>query len=135
MDVPAVATAAISVLSPYLSEIGKSLAQEAGKQLPRKITELYNAIREKFKGDDYAEQTLARAENKPDSRSRLEALKGVLMEKMETDSDFAAIIYRLTLSGTPEEGRIFQQMNVTGTVGNAFQIGRINGGHVVGHKE
>jgi len=54
-----------------------------------KMVDFCQAVANKFKGDSYAEQTLARAKEMPESEDRQMALKGILAEKMKDDSGFA----------------------------------------------
>jgi hypothetical protein len=54
----------------------------------------YNHL-EKFKGDSYAEETLARAKEMPESEDRQSALKGILTEKMKSDLVFGDEIKNL----------------------------------------
>jgi hypothetical protein len=59
------------------------------------VGELCLAVVNKFKGDSYAEQTLARAHEKPEAEGRQSALKEVLAEKIEADPDFAEKVQKL----------------------------------------
>lgn len=95
MDVQALATAAMAILSPYLAQAGEAFAKKAGEKLAEKAGAVYQAIKEKFKGDSYAEETLARVEEKPESEGRQAALKEVLAEKLGEDADFAEVVGRL----------------------------------------
>jgi hypothetical protein len=95
MPIEPVAAAAISILMPYLSEAGKGFAQKFGENLAEKAGKLYQAIKSKFTGDAYAEQTLGRVEEKPDSEGRQSTLEQVLVEKLQEDSDFARLLQRL----------------------------------------
>lgn len=95
MDVQAITTAAVALLSSYLAQVGEAFVKKAGEKLAEKAGALYQAIKEKFKGDAYAEQTLVRAEEKPETEGRQIALQEVLAEKMESDPDFAEMVRRL----------------------------------------
>jgi hypothetical protein len=87
--------AALGLLTPYLAKTGEGFATRAGAILADKAAALYQALKDKFKDDPYAEQTLARVEEKPESEERQAALKGVLAEKIEDDPDFAGTVRRL----------------------------------------
>ena len=95
MDIQAIAVAAIALLGPYLARAGEAFAKETGEKLAKKVGALYQVIKKKFKDDAYAEQTLARTEEKPEPEGRQIALKTVLAEKMEEDTDFAETVWRL----------------------------------------
>jgi hypothetical protein len=95
MDIQALAVAATALLGPYLAKAGEAFAEKAGEKLGEKAGTLYQAIKGKFKGDAYAEQTLARAEERPEAKGRQATLQEVLAEKMEEDADFAEMVRRL----------------------------------------
>ena len=95
MDAQTIATAAMALLSPYLAKAGEAFAKEAGEKLAEKASALYRAVKAKFKGDTYAEQTLTRVEEKPEAKGRQVALQEVLAEKLEEDPDFAETVRRL----------------------------------------
>jgi hypothetical protein len=95
MDIQAISTAAIALLSPYLAKAGEAFAKEAGEKLAEKVGALYQAVKSKFKGDAYAEQTLTRIEEKPEATGRQAAFQEVLVEKLEEDPDFAEVVRRL----------------------------------------
>lgn len=95
MPIETVAAAAISILVPYLSEAGKGFAKKFGEKMAEKAGDLYQAIKNKFAGDAYAEQTLGRVEEKPDSETRKSTLEEVLAEKLQEDTDFAQLLQRL----------------------------------------
>lgn len=50
---------------------------------------------DKFKGDSDAEETLALAQKRPDSKGQQSALEEILAEKLKSDPDFAAKVQRL----------------------------------------
>ena len=119
MDVQVMATAAMALLSPYLAKAGEAFAKEAGEKLVEKASALYQAVKKKLKGDPYAEQTLARAEEKPASEGRQAALKDVLTEKMEEDADFAATVRQLV-----EEAKAADTRNVIAWGERSVAVGR-----------
>jgi len=60
-----------------------------------KIVDFCTDVANKFRGDSYAEQTLTRAQEMPESEDRQMALKGILAEKMKDDPDFAEVVKKL----------------------------------------
>jgi hypothetical protein len=78
-----------------LAKGAEALAKTAGDKIGGLIGDLCQSVAYKFKGDSYAEQTLARAKEKPDSKATLGVLQEVLAEKMEKDADFAEKIQKL----------------------------------------
>jgi len=91
-QVASATTAILTPLLPYLIRASEKTAEEIGKQLGvavwEKAKSLYEAIRAKFAGDAYAEETLRRAAEKPADEGRRSALQSVLTEKAEADHDF-----------------------------------------------
>ena len=67
----------------------EGFVQRAGERLFERIEETIENVKQKLKGDAYAEQTLERAVEKPESEGRRAALQEVLTEKMEEDYAFA----------------------------------------------
>jgi hypothetical protein len=90
-----VAATAIAFLAPYLVKAGESLAEKAGEAVAEKVGALYHAIKGKFAGDSYAEQTLLRLEESPGIEGRQSALETLLNEKMEEDPTFAKRVRQL----------------------------------------
>ena len=84
-----------AIVAPYLAKGAEALAKTAGEKIGGIVGDLAQAVANKFKGDSYAEQTLERAREKPESKERENALKGVLAEKLEEDPDFAEELRRL----------------------------------------
>ncbi len=132
MDIQTVATTTLILLSPYLSKAGEAIAENLGEKLAEKVSGLYQTLQEKFRGDDYAEQTLARLEGKPESEGRQAALKEVLIEKMEADPDFAEQLRQLVEESKQVGGGdiISQHLNISGKAGDIFQIGKMGGGDI-----
>lgn len=95
MDIQAIAIAATGLLGPYLAKASEAFAKQAGEIMMEKVGALYQAIKQKFQGDDYAEKTLARVEQKPDSETRMATLQEVLTEKLEEDEAFSKLLQQL----------------------------------------
>ena len=91
MDIGTIAAAATPILIKGL----ETFSQKFGEKAAEEMGELYQKIRAKFLGDPYAEQTLARAKQMPESKGRQAALEEVLAEKMNEDPDFAENVRRL----------------------------------------
>jgi len=84
-----IAAAVIALLSPYLAEAGKSIANKAGDATLEGVKALHDAIRRRFRGDDFASKTLDRAEEQPESEARKQSLAEVLDEMVKADPAFA----------------------------------------------
>ena len=122
-----------SVAVPYLAMGADAFSKNIGEKLAGKIGELCQTVVNKFKDDSYAEQTLARAREKPASEDRQTALKAILAEKMESDQNFSQKVTELIEKVQKEQGStrtIFNQQgqtilgsqtNISGNVqGNVF---------------
>ena len=119
-----VSIAAIATL--YLVKGAEALAKTAGEKIGGIVGDLAQAVANKFKGDSYAEQTLARAQEEPDSMARLGALQAVLAEKMKNDPNFVETILRLVDALQKESaGTIFDQRGQT-VHGNQTNIREAN---------
>ncbi len=105
-----VAGSAVALLAPYLAEAGKAGAKKAGEAAWGKARQLVQLIQNKFAGQPYAEQTLERLKEKPDSPGRRTALTNLLAEEMETDSDFAASVTRIVRSITTRKTEVRQDV-------------------------
>lgn len=68
----------VAAAAPFLIKGAESFSKIAGEKLAEKVGKLCKTIETKFKGDSYAEETLARAKDKPESEERQAALKGGL---------------------------------------------------------
>ena len=90
---------------------------------------LFDAIKKKFKDDPYAERALRRLEEKPESKDRQASVKDVLVEQMEKDDAFAAVVKRLVEVAEKANsrgslvvgGNIGESVIVTGN-GNVIQV-------------
>ncbi|MCX6677823.1 MAG: hypothetical protein NTU95_07765 [Methanothrix sp.] len=113
----------------------EAFTKTAGEKLGGKILELCQSVVDKFKGDSYAEQTLARAKEMPESEDRQSALKGILTEKMNADLDFAGEIKKLLdemQKGAASTQTTFDQRGQT--VGTQTNIGNVQGSVNIGTK-
>jgi hypothetical protein len=92
----------------------------------------------KFKGDSDAEETLALAQKKPDSKGRQSALEEVLAEKLEADLDFAEKLQKLvdevqngasTRTAFDQRGQTVHgaQTNIAGNVSGPVLSGNFSG--------
>lgn len=56
------------LVAPYVAKGLDALTKSAGEKMGGVIGDLCQSVADKFKGDSYAEQTLSRAKEIPDSR-------------------------------------------------------------------
>jgi hypothetical protein len=123
-----IATSAVTLLVPYLVKGGESIAEKAGEAVWEKLTTLYQAIRNKLNSDkdDFAQQSLARLEQKPDLEARQRSLVDVLTEKIESDAEFAKLLSRLTQETTQDQsvGQFVTSVFGQAQVGKIINIGQ-----------
>ena len=119
--VETIAAQIVSLIVPYFARAGKVVVENV-------VSKTLEAIRQKFKGDDYAEQTLKRLEAKPDDESRAGALRMMLEEKMRSDRKFASILEQFAKQIEQPVGDVINQnITVTGgskVGGNITQTGK-----------
>jgi hypothetical protein len=115
-----------AIAAPFVAKGAEVFSKTAGEKFGGLVGDLCQAVIKKFKGDTYAEQTLARANEKPESEERQGALKGVLAEKMKDDPDFAEKVQKLVQDVQKEHARtVFDQRGQT-VHGSQTNIGEIN---------
>ena len=124
-----------ALATPFLAKGAESFTKTAGEKLGGKVVELCQAVVDKFKGDSYAEQTLARVKEMPESEDRQSSLKGVLTEKMRIDSGFAEEIKKLLDEVSKDAASTQVAFDQRGqTVGTQTNIGNMQGVVNVGNK-
>jgi hypothetical protein len=84
-----------AIVAPFVAKGADVFSKTAGEKLGGIVGDLGKAVVDKFKGDSYAEQTLARAQEKPEAEVRQSVLKEVLAEKIEGDPVFDEKMQRL----------------------------------------
>lgn len=89
MDPSVIAAMASSAVASYLAKGGEAFASEFGKSAGKKIFELADLVKSRFKGDKDADAILTLAEKNPQSRARVASLEEEIGKKMKEDPDFA----------------------------------------------
>jgi hypothetical protein len=82
------AASAVTLLVNYLAKVGDGFAETIGTDIANKAGAVLKLIRNKFKGDNYAEETLRRVEKDHKSESARLTLKELILEKLKNDPDF-----------------------------------------------
>ena len=121
--------------APLLAKGAEAFTNTAGEKLGEKMVDFCQAVVDKFKGDDNAEQTLASAKELPESEERQLALKGILTKKIKEDPSFAEEIRKLLdeiKSETSLSHVIFNQRGQS--VGTQTNIGNVQGTVYIGPK-
>ncbi len=100
--------------SPFVAKGAEFFSKTVGGKLGELVGDLCQSVTDRFKGDASAQQALAGAQEKPDSKARQTALQAAIAEKMEDDADFAEEIQRLVESIKKEgAGSVFDQQGQT----------------------
>ena len=124
-----------ALATPILAKGAEAFTKTAGEKLVGKIVEFCQSVADKFKGDSYAEQTLARAKEMPESEDRQIALKGVLTEKMKADSVFAEEIKKLLDEVSKDAASTQVAFDQRGqNVGTQTNMGNVQGSVNIGTK-
>lgn len=115
MDIGLLATSAVSLVVPYLAKLGKDVAADIGEKVSEhvsdKVKALYEKIKGKFMGDNYASRTLERLEEKPEDKGRQDMMVSVLKESLPNDPQFQRML-----------GQLLAEIQLAG-VGNTTQSG------------
>ena len=83
------------IAAPFVAKGADTFSKSAGAKLGAKVGDLCQAVADKFRGDSDAEETLALAQKRPDSKGQQSALEEILAEKLKADPDFASNVQRL----------------------------------------
>ena len=130
MDPQLLAQTVMQWIMPYLAQAAEAAAQKAGAVAWEGAKALYEAVKKKLAGDEYAAETLRRAKEDPGVEHRQTALEGVLAEKISADAAFAAALQELLPSSDEvKPSGIRQEVTVRGKarVGSVQQIGSVQG--------
>jgi len=87
MDPATIAGSVITILGPYVSQMGEALTKTVGEVAVEKASKLLGWLKEKFAGDPAAAKDLTRFENNPKAYET--ALKDTIVEKVASDPGFA----------------------------------------------
>lgn len=88
MDPATLATAALTILTPFAKDIAKDLVKTVGETAVEKAKGLMTWLKQKLVGDESASKDLSRFEADPDKFEP--SLEATIKEKVEQDPEFAA---------------------------------------------
>ncbi len=128
MEPSAIASAIVSILLPYLGKVGASAGEKLSEKAPEVIEKLYTTLMTRFQKNSFAEETLARAEEKPDSPARQASLQEVLLEEIEKDPQFASDLQKMlknAVESLPGD-QINQSVKISGRTGDVVVLGKGN---------
>lgn len=135
---PATAITAVQLLTMFLSSASDGFAKKAGEKLLEKTGEIYSTVKEVFTAGEYGEMTLLRLSEAPEDERRQNALRDALIEKMETEPEFAKVLERLVDEAREADtNRLIVKGNRNVTVGGNVSGSTISTGdvHISGQPE
>ncbi len=132
MDISAITTAVITVLSPYLVKTGEEVAKKVGVAAWEKATEIHQSIKARFKKeeDSFPAQALEQFEKNPEKRKGAmeDALKEVLAKDPEFSESLVGLLKEADKAGT---GAAFNVNIFGGEVGEIINIDKLEGGMTI----
>lgn len=136
MSIEILTTGAVSLLTLYLAKAGKTISESVGKDawniVNSKIEKLYNAIKNKFIDNVYANQTLKRLEEKPEDKGRQIAMENILKEFLENDQQFQKMLIQLLAEVQQAGGDSIIQVYGSGAVATHRGIAAGERGYAAG---
>jgi hypothetical protein len=144
MDPLSLATAAVTILSPYLLKAGEKAAEEVGKRLPDSARKLWNAISAKLSNKPVAAEAVKDLVAKPADQHSQAALVDHLRNVLEAEPAFAAELGLLLESLQRESsdtiavtgpGAVATKGGVSAGAGGVAVKGDVHGGISIGGKE
>ena len=131
MDPLTLATAATSLLAPFIKKAGAAALDKIAEQLPDTVGKVWNALSKKSK---IAEAASDLAQN-PDDAFNEEAFKRQLQKEFAKDQDFASLLTDLVEQAKSESGKTMVGDEITTSANNnSVAVGKISvGGSVNGN--
>lgn len=129
MDVQAIASAAIAILTPYLAKAGEEIAKKAVGAAWEKAREIYQAVQARIakEKEPYPQQTLGQFQENPEKRQG--AMQDVLIEILEKDPAFAERLQCLLKEAQQAgAGTTFNTNVFGGQVGEIINIDKVEKG-------
>ena len=133
MDPATLATAATSLLLPFLSKVGEKALDKIAEQLPEKVGAVWSAISNRFKGNPAASGAAVVLAENADDNDNQEAFVLQLRSMLKKDQDFAGLLTDLVEEAKSDPSLNRGGDNVTAN-NNSVAVGRISvGGSVNGN--
>ena len=127
MEPATIATSVITILSPYLKDVGAELLKTVGAVGVENAKSLFGWLKERFTGDPVATKDLSRFETDPEKFES--GLQSTIEEKVRTDPGFAAELQKRIEEIGPQIS-VFQRIkdgkNVIGVDADAIRSGQTN---------
>jgi hypothetical protein len=107
VDPVSLAAAAVPIMLAWLRKatgpVVDDIVDSTSAAAAAKLKQIYQAIKDRFAGDTFAEQALDRVGEDTESAPRQRTLEDVLAERLEKDPDFAHVLEGLIGELSPAE--------------------------------
>jgi hypothetical protein len=87
MDPAMIASSVMTILGPYVSQVGEALGKTVGEVAVDKASKLLGWLKQKFEGDPVATADLSRFQEDPKTFEK--PLQGTIQKKAAADASFA----------------------------------------------
>ncbi|MEO8428142.1 MAG: hypothetical protein ABI651_13610 [Verrucomicrobiota bacterium] len=122
------AASAVSVLAPYLVQVGATAVEDLAKGTGNKILALYQALKHRFQGNTIAAEALTDLEKAPSDEDAQAALRQQLKKQMEADPSFLDELKQLMEDVKQDNQSISFLTNVYGgKVEKIINVGTVGG--------
>ena len=130
-----IASATVSLLTPYLKSFGEGLAKKAGEEIGSKSTEtalskakhLYEIVKAKFSAKPDTAKVINALEKSPDDGDTQAAARFQLKDTMTTDEGFAHELANILKEASEAGVDTVFHTTILGDVENLIQIGNVYG--------
>src|SRR4051794_25740987 len=125
MDLAALASEVVKVLSPYATKLAEPGIRKAGEAGWQKLGELYTTVKTKLVGDPTSQQALATFEANPEDPNHRTAVESALVSALAADTPFSESVRAQISDLQPAGAPIRQSVHVSkgGRSGDITQIG------------
>lgn len=132
MDPITLATAATSLLAPFIKKAGAAALDKLAEQLPDTVGKIWNAISNKSDRTTEAASELAQNPDDPDNEV---VFRKQLQKALEKDQDFASLLTDLVEQAKSESSKTVGGDEITTSANNnSTAVGKISvGGNVNGN--
>jgi len=132
MDPITLATAATSLLAPFIKKAGEKALDKLAEQLPESVGKVWDAISNHAKGAAEAASDLAK---NPDDADNEVFLKKQLQKSLEKDQEFASLLTDLVEKAKSESSKTIGGDEITTSANNnSTAVGKVSiGGNVDGN--
>lgn len=129
------ASAAVSLLAPYLKSMGEALAKKAGEEIGKeagstawdKAKDLYEAIRAKFSAQPSAVEALDNLAVSPGDVDRQAAVRNQLKKIMTSDEHFAKELANILKEAADAGADTVFHTTIYGDIQKLVQMGNVYG--------